>query len=158
MLGNDPTAPTPICTRCGRDWVDGHDCGNILRGFAFMIAFWGDEHRRYFTDWLLPSLLTKGNVPALENKAKSRFLIATSNADWNKLKNDPNFATLAWHVAPLLFSLDDKLAPIARCGKAFATMTDYAHHLGMYGVMLTPDQVWANNNVAELQKIGRAHV
>lgn len=124
-----------------------------MRGFCFMIAFWGEEHRRYFTDWLVPSLLALGNLPAIENKIDSKFLIATTENDWTALHSNNSFLQLTDYIEPFKFPLDDNEFPIHRCGQAFVHMTDYAHALDLYGVMLAPDTVWSNNIITELQRM-----
>jgi len=74
--------------------------------FYFLVVFWGAKHRGYFVDYCLASMLAPGNVPALVDKAGSRFLVCTTADDWQALQADPLFRRLAELIAVELVEID----------------------------------------------------
>jgi hypothetical protein len=54
--------------------------------FCFMLVVWGERHRRYFSDYCLPSLLAPNNIPCIANKHESKFAIATTAEDWTAVR------------------------------------------------------------------------
>ncbi len=70
-----------------------------------MVAFWGQTYRQYFLQLCLPSLLSPGNIPSLLNKRACRFLICTTQHDWDVLSVDPLFAILKRYADPVFLEL-----------------------------------------------------
>ena len=64
--------------------------GQAMR-FYLAVTFWGEEYRRFFLDFCLASLLADGNLPAIDNKADARLLIATTDSDWGHLQAEATF-------------------------------------------------------------------
>ena len=64
-----------------------------------IVTFWGEEYRRYFLDYCLPSMMAPGNIPAIRNKAAARLLIATRDDDWQALQSEPIFIAAKQHIA-----------------------------------------------------------
>ena len=132
---------------------------NSNRAFYFVVVFWGPEHREYFLRFLVASLLSPGNLLALENKAGSRFLICTTGEDWETIKDDPNFLALRQVIQPLLLEIpipapsDNKYLAMSG-GHKLATAKVFEDRA--CGVFLTPDLVVADGGVATLQKLARA--
>ncbi len=118
-----------------------------MRGFAPMVVFWGEKHRRYFLEWLVPSLLAPGNLPSLINKDNSHFLIATTVEDWDTLNLDEVVKHIKVHWFPI-----NPGQTIQVCGEAFARMTEWAWQRGLYGMLLVPDQILSNRTVMWLQR------
>ena len=76
---------------------------STLRPFYFTVVFWGEEHRAYFTDLLLASLLSPNNIPALNKHRKSKFLIVTTKQDWSQLQSHSLFLQLREYIEPVFF-------------------------------------------------------
>ena len=62
------------------------------------VVFWGETFRDFFLDFCLPSLLAPGNIPAIENRAESSFLICTTEAEWRQVKAHRACAALETHI------------------------------------------------------------
>ncbi|MCA9471203.1 MAG: hypothetical protein MRJ96_11725 [Nitrospirales bacterium] len=132
---------------------------NSQNGFYFTVVFWGQEHREYFLRLLVPSLLSPGNLPSLENASASRFLICTTTKDWNALQADLDFLALQRIIKPVFLEIpmpahsDNKYLAMS-AGHKLATekvFTDRA-----CGVFLTPDLVVADGGVCTLQELALA--
>ena len=54
-----------------------------MRPFYFVVVVWGREYRDYFLEYCLPSLLSPGNIPALDGKRPAKVLFATTAEDWD---------------------------------------------------------------------------
>ncbi len=59
------------------------------RDLYLINAFWGATYRRWFTDLFLRSLLSPGNLAALDRDAQNKLLLATTNEDWLAIPNIP---------------------------------------------------------------------
>ena len=75
------------------------------RPFYFMVPFWGERYRRYFTDNLLASLLAPNNLPLLRAEDGHRFLLATTREDWDAIIDLPIMARMRPHVTPTLIEI-----------------------------------------------------
>src|ERR1700761_9260865 len=64
--------------------------GPLDRPFYFIIVLWGRTFRNYFLECCLASLLSPGNIPALNTSTRSKFLIATRPDDWAALRDAAN--------------------------------------------------------------------
>lgn len=58
------------------------------RPWHFILVLWGAQHRDYFTDWCLPSLLAPKNVPALSGRGH-KLVIACPIEEWAYLCKHP---------------------------------------------------------------------
>src|SRR6266852_5772804 len=58
------------------------------------VTFWGQWHTYVFTDILLPSMLTPGNLPALAENFEIEFHILTTAANRRALETSAGFASL----------------------------------------------------------------
>lgn len=126
--------------------------------FYFGVVFWGEEFRNYFLDYCLASLLAPGNVPALENKADSRFLICTTPADWEAMQNHPIYALLKREIEPVLIEMslpgnsESKMRVMSSGHKAIA---DEMHRRRVYGTFVYPDTIFADGVMAEAQWLAK---
>ena len=130
-----------------------------LAPFYFLIVFWGPKHRGYFVDYCLSGLLAPGNIPALENKAESRFVICTTQSDWAALQDDPLFRELSGMVRPEFIEMsipdpaENKMNVMSRGHKKLMERVFKAR---AYGVNLNPDTIFADGCMEELQRLARA--
>jgi len=126
--------------------------------FYFTVVFWGKEYREYLLRLLLPSLLSPGNIPALENKRGSRFLICTTAEDWAAIQFDSDFLALKQVIEPFLLEMpmpkpeDNKYLALS-AGHKLATTKAFTDRA--CSVFLTPDLVLSDGAVVTLQHLAR---
>src|SRR5438128_1238760 len=130
-----------------------------LRPFYFTVVFWGAEHRGYFTDLLLASLLSPNNIPALKSERRNKFLIVTTSADWKAIQAHPMFRLLQQYVEPVWFEMsmpqlnDSKMLVMSQGHKQVA-MRSFED--GAYGVFVTPDLILSDGSVAAMERLAEA--
>jgi hypothetical protein len=123
------------------------------------VAFWGEEYRRYFLDFCLPSLLAPGNIPAISDKASARLLIATNASDWAALQSEPIFAA-ARDLIPITQVQFDQTAYSDSHGKmlvmsqAHKRLANRMFQDRAQGVFLYPDMIAATGFISKLQELG----
>lgn len=128
----------------------------LNRPFVFIIVLWGEQFRRYFLDYCLPSLLSPGNIPALSTRAPSKFLIATRPEDWEAMQAAPIFRLLEQHVLPVFVEIPPcppdrsgcqhmSIGHIACCETAFQERA--------YAMVLTPDCMLSDGTIAAAQRL-----
>jgi len=125
------------------------------RGMYFIVVLWGERFRNYFLDYCLPSLLAPGNIPALENKTKSKFLICTTEDDWLLLWRSRSFEFLTKHIEPVFLRID----PLPKGGhvhlhmsKAHHDACDYVQQKRGCAMFLQPDTMISDGAIVALQK------
>lgn len=132
---------------------------NSHSAFYFVVVFWGQEHREYFLRLLVASLLSPGNLPSLENKSDSRFLVCTTIEDWKAITDDQDFLVLSKVIEPLLIEIPKPLPSdnkylVMSGGHKLATEKVFSDRA--CGVFLTPDLVVADGGVCTLQRLALA--
>lgn len=127
--------------------------------FYFMAVFWGATYREYFTDLLVASLLAPNNLPALDPRRRSRFLIVTTAEDWAALQQARAFHLLKAHVEPVWIEMqppdpdDPKMLVMSAGHKAMAAR---AFEDRAYGVFVTPDLILSDGSVANMERLAEA--
>lgn len=135
------------------------ETSNTLPPFYFLVVFWDKKHRGYFVDLSLPSLLAENNIPALENREDARFLICTTRADWEALREEAVFKLLSSYVQPVFIEMpapdpeDHKMRVMSRGHKL---LTEHAFQARACAINLNPDTLFADGAIAELQRLARA--
>ena len=135
-----------------------------IRPFYFMVPFWGERYRRYFTDNLLPSLLAPSNLPLLHAEDGHRFLLATTREDWNAIVDLPIMAKLCLHATPTLIEIPNPqsaTAPgstdaIMHQNVAQRLLVEAAYAAKAYGCLFSPDFIISDCMVAALLRHVRA--
>ncbi len=127
-----------------------------LRPLYFTVVFWGDTHRRHFTDLLLASLLAPRNVPALDPRRGSKVLIATTRADWDALQEHPLFTRLRGYVEPVWCRLDppqpsESAMQVMSRGQALMAIRSFEDRA--YGMYLAPDTIFSDGSIAALERM-----
>lgn len=125
--------------------------------FHFIVAFWGKEHRDYFLQLCLPSLLSPNNVPSLENPEDSRVVIATTRWDWMMIRRHPAFALMEKHIKahPIFIPRPwlrqrKKMLVMSNCQR-LASMKAFEDRA--IGVFLAPDVILSDGSVRSLQRL-----
>ena len=124
--------------------------------FYFIVVFWGKEHREYFLRFLVPSLLSPGNLPALSRTAPHRFLIATTAQDWAAIQSDSAYQAMARVVEPVYLEIQQPVVGANKylvMSEGHKRAAERAFADKAYGIFLTPDLVLSDGSVAALQRL-----
>jgi len=128
----------------------------LERPFYFIVVLWGDRFRDYFLDYCLPSLLSPGNLPALSTRQLSKFLIATTAADWEAINSCPLFRAMQRYISPELIEIPP--CPPGRSnyhhmGIGHKLACERAFRDAAYAMVLDPDFMFSDGTVARLQHL-----
>lgn len=130
----------------------------MLRPFYFNVVLWGKRFRDYFLDLCLPSLLSPGNIPALENKAGSKFLIAAPRDDWDAMRTTAIWRRLEREIEPVLLEIPYPAPGVSGCqhmGVGHILATERAFQDRAYFLALTPDLFVSDGSIANVQRHAR---
>src|SRR3984957_2164383 len=133
--------------------------GSLNRPFYFIIVLWGQAFRNYFLECCLASVLSPGNIPALNTSSRSKFLIATLPGDWAALRNAANFKLLERYVEPVFIEIPPCPPGRSGCqhmGIGHRIALDMAHRDKAYALVLTPDSMLSDGSIARLQELAHA--
>ena len=133
--------------------------GALDRPFYFFVVLWGERFRTYFLEYCVASLLSPGNIPALDTARRSKILIATRPEDWTAIAGSEIFRSLARYVEPVFIEIPP--CPPGRSGYQHMGVghrltCEMAHRDKAYAVLLTPDCMLSDGSVARLQKLARS--
>lgn len=126
-----------------------------LRPFYFIVVYWGERFRNYFLNFCLPTMLAPGNIPALLNREKNKFLICTTTEDWRLTQQSPIFELLKSYVDPVFIEIpwpEPNRTGCQHMGIGHKPATQMAYRDKAYGVILTPDFMLSDGSVAALQR------
>lgn len=132
---------------------------DLLPSFYLVVVFWGAEYRNYFLRFLIPSLLSPGNLPSLHGETQHRFLIATTRRDWVAIQSHPAYQKLACTIEPVFMEIPEPAEGankylVMSNGHKMAATKAFADQA--YGVFLTPDLVLSEGAIAALQCLALA--
>jgi hypothetical protein len=128
------------------------------RPFYFIVILWGERFRNYFLEFCLASLLSPGNIPALEPERRSKFLIATRPEDWAAMAVTEIFRTMERYVEPVFIEIPPCPPGRSGCqhmGVGHALTCAMAHRDKAYAVLLTPDCMLSDGSVERLAELAR---
>ena len=128
------------------------------RPFYFIVVLWGERFRNYFLDFCLASLLSPGNIPALDQTRNSKFLIATRPDDWAALRGSAMFQLLERYVEPVYIEIPPCPPGHSGCqhmGIGHRIALEKAHRDKAYAVVVTPDCMLSDGSVARLQELAK---
>lgn len=127
-----------------------------LRPFYFIVVVWGKRFRDYLTEYCIPSLLTPGNIPALKNNSKNKFLICTTQDDWHELQKTASFQALNRYLTPVLVEIPPQPSHVPSCvhmGIGHKLATEICFHDQAYGIALTPDLLLSDSALNTIQTL-----
>ncbi|MGH8614000.1 MAG: hypothetical protein ACREYF_18735, partial [Gammaproteobacteria bacterium] len=110
-----------------------------LRPFYFIVVVWGERYTEFLLNFCIPALLSPNNIPALVNRGRNKFLIATTNEDWERMQPRPIFQLLKQYVEPVFICIPPRPAGLndhlyMGIGHKLATQMAFEDHA--YGVLL----------------------
>ena len=130
--------------------------GVLDRPFYFIVVLWGERFREYFIEFCVPSMLSPGNLPALSTRQPSKFLIATTAADWAAIESSPIISAMRRY-------LDVEMIEIPPCpperssydhmGLGHKRACERAFRDAAYAMVLTPDCMLSDGTIARLQQL-----
>jgi hypothetical protein len=126
-----------------------------MRPLYFMVGFWGDKFRGYFSDYCLPSLLVPGNLKALSCTDGHKFLIATTRHDWAELQLCPLWAELCEHAEPVLIEVglpedSSEAAKFRHMSLGHRLMVNVAIAEQALACQIMPDAMYTNGTVSTI--------
>lgn len=124
------------------------------RPFLINVVVWGRQYCDYMLDYLLPSLLSPGNLPALAAD-EIEFVVSSTKADWAYISGTPIMRVLERYARPVFQEIPDYdpavSAPL-HMGHGHRLATEYAYARKAYLCLLTPDLVLSDGTLAEVQR------
>lgn len=127
------------------------------RPFHFILVLWGEQHRDYFTDWCLPSLLAPRNVPALSGRGH-KLVIACPIEEWAYLCKHPTvkYAQQWLAIERVPFerpAKGDNACAIMRSGHKEAALRAFRDDA--FGVHITPDLLISDGLMSTVERHAR---
>jgi len=126
-----------------------------LRPFYFIVVVWGERFTEFLLNFCIPSLLSPNNIPALVNRGKNKFLIATTHEDWERMERRPIFQLLKQYVEPVFISIPPRPADVGshlHMGIGHKLATQMAFEDRAYAAILTPDLIVSDGTFAAAQR------
>ncbi len=124
----------------------------------FIVVFWGERFRNYFLDLCLPTLLAPGNLPALPQMPRSKFLICTTYEDWEAMNSFPIFALLKRYVDPVFLEIPPCPPDVHGCihmGVGHRKACQMAYEAKAYPFVVTPDSMFSDGIISRLQTLAK---
>ncbi len=118
-------------------------------------AVWGDWHISRLLELNLPTLLARGNFPALARTCELEYVIYTSAADLPRLRAAPQVQALQ-SLAKLEFqtiSARALQAPIEAHHEYWADANERAKRAGSYILLMPPDVAWSDGSFAHVGRL-----
>lgn len=128
------------------------------RAFYFIVVLWGERFREYFLEYCVPSLLAPGNIPSLNTKPRSKFLIATRPEDWQAINDTAIFDVLRRYVDPVYIEIPPCPPGLSGCvhmNTGHKIACDMAFREKGLGLVITPDCMFSDGSIARLQELAR---
>ena len=126
-----------------------------LRPFYFIVVCWGERYTDFLLNFCIAALLSPNNIPALLNRGKNKFLIATTDEDWDRMQTRPIFKLLSEYVEPvkvLIQAPPEGLSACIHMGLGHKLTTQMAFEANAYAVLLTPDLMVSDGTIAAAQR------
>jgi phenolic acid decarboxylase len=124
-----------------------------MKPWFLIVAFWGLEHRAYFANMCLASLMAPGNLEVLKDRPGSTFLIATTKPDWDALTTHPLFIQASHYVQMQWLEIDQvDTNKFRTMSDAHAVMGHLAFQARAIGTWLAPDMVISHGAIEFARK------
>lgn len=123
-----------------------------------IVTFWGERFAEFICKFTLRSLLAPGNIPALENRERCRFLICTPRSDQTLLHGMAAFRALV-DAIPVTFIDNEEACPgehkYVRMARGHALLTQRCYEDGAIGIFISPDSIYPDGSLAEAQRLAK---
>ena len=133
----------------------------LSRPFYFIVVVWGERFRNFLLELCLPTLLSARNIPALNTRPRSKFLLCTRPEDWAAMQAAPIFQLLQRYVDPVYLEIPACPAGTSAClhmGIGHRGACELAYAAKAYAFVLTPDVMFSDGTVERLQELARQGV
>jgi hypothetical protein len=133
----------------------------LLRPFYFIVVVWGERFRNFLLELCLPTLLSARNIPALNTRPRSKFLLCTRPEDWAAMRAAPTFQLLERYVDPVYLEIPPCPPGTLAClhmGIGHRRACELAYRAKAYAFVLTPDVMFSDGTVERLQELARQGV
>src|SRR5277367_2963882 len=130
------------------------DKARALRPFYFIVAVWGERFTDLLLNFCVASLLSPNNIPALLNSG-NKFLVATTDEDWERMQSQPIFQLLEQYIDPVFIRIPpcpSGANKYLHMGIGHKLATHMAFDDRAYAAVLTPDMMVSDGTVAALQR------
>ncbi len=127
----------------------------LERPYYFITVLWGKRFRDYFLDYALASLLSPNNLPALQTKIRSKFLVATRPDDFAALNNSPLVTEAKKYVDFALVKIPPCPPVVHGCthmGIGHKLACQRAYEDKAYVAILSPDSIFSDGSISALAK------
>ena len=127
----------------------------LERPFHFITVVWGKTFCETFLEYCVASLLSPGNLPALQTRQRSKFVIATLPDDWRRMSATPIFREIEKYVEPVFIEIPPCPPGKSGCehmGVGHKAACQLAHDEKAYAVIFTPDCMISDGTVRQLQQ------
>lgn len=118
-------------------------------------AVWGDWHISRLLELNLPTLLARGNFPALARTCELEYIVYTSAADLPRLRAAPQVQALQALVKLEFQTISARAlqAPIEAHHEYWADATERAKRAGSYILLMPPDVAWSDGSFAHVGRL-----
>jgi hypothetical protein len=126
-----------------------------LRPFYFIVVCWGETYTNFLFNFCIPSLLAPHNLPSLYNQKKNKFLIATTDKDWQLMQTLASFHTLKQYAEPVhvpIPACPEGESSCVHMGIGHKRATQIAFNARAYSILLTPDLMLSDGTMAAVQR------
>ena len=130
-----------------------------MQPFYFLVTFWGQEFAYYLCRYAIPSLLAPGNIGSLREPDKARFLVCTTEQDWEHLNCQSAFTTLAQKIKVELVANPEKSPgeqKYHRMSRGHALLAQRCYDSGAIAINVNPDSIYPDGSVATVQALAEA--
>lgn len=127
--------------------------------FYYVMVVWGGHYLDMFLELALPSFLAPGNLPAMSNRAESRFLIFTTPEGRARIAAAPVFRRLQEVIEPVFVDspwLNDKMPYHLKAAQGHRHGAEIAAAGEGYCIYLCPDCLISAGSFVHLEHLARA--
>ncbi|MBI2707844.1 MAG: hypothetical protein HYX35_06010 [Proteobacteria bacterium] len=132
----------------------------LTEHICFVVPVWGDYHTKIFTEIVLPSYLSKGNIPSC-SEFNCCFYIYTDSSSESKIKKSESFKQLLPLCKEIVFKHVDGLPKVSDgIGQTYSALKhiheealDLTASLSPALVFLNADTAYANGSFAKIVQL-----